>query len=57
MLGWLIWHAYMQSFVGEDGCLHLVAGAETLPASIQQLDLHQARVLSRLDSFWSQRCR
>ena len=47
----------MQSFIGDDGCLHLVADAEKLPATMQQLDLNQARVLSRLDSFWSERCR
>lgn len=47
----------LQSFVGEDGRLHLVGDAESLAAAMQELDLNQAHVLSRLDTFWSQRCR
>lgn len=50
-------NATMQSFVGQDGRLHVVADAAALPHALQQLNLEQAHALSRLDSFWSQQCR
>lgn len=47
----------MQSYVGDDGCLHLVAERGKLRESLARVDLPRARLLNRLSLFWLRRVR
>ena len=46
-----------QSFVGDDGCLHIVAERGSIRAALGRLDLSRARLLTRLSLFWIRRVR
>ena len=45
----------MKSRVGDDGTLHIVANAGTVAEEVATLDLHRARLLTRLSGFWLRR--
>lgn len=45
----------MKSHGGDDGTLHIVANADTLAEEVANLDLHRARLLTRLSGFWLRR--
>ena len=46
-----------QSFVGDDGYLHIVAERGSIRAALGRLDLSRARLLTRLSLFWIRRVR
>ena len=47
----------MQSYVAEDGCLHIVADKHRIQDAVASLDLGRAQLLTRLSLFWIQRVR
>ncbi len=47
----------LQSYVADDGCLHIVADRHSIQAAVASLDLSRARLLTRLNLFWLQRVR
>ncbi len=47
----------MQSYVADDGCLHIVADRHRIQEAVASLDLHRARLLTRLSLFWVHRVR
>ncbi|KAK9846014.1 hypothetical protein WJX81_008468 [Elliptochloris bilobata] len=47
----------IQSFVADDGCLHIVADRASIQAAVAGLDLERARLLTRLSLFWVRRVR
>ena len=47
----------LQSYVGEDGTLHVVADRATIRAAMVDLDLERARLLTRVACFWVRRSR
>ncbi len=47
----------MPSYVGDDGCLHIVADRNSITQSLLELDLERARLLTRLSMFWVRRVR
>ena len=46
-----------QSFVADDGCLHIVAERASIREALARLDLGRARLLTRLALFWVRRVR
>ena len=48
---------FVQSYVAEDGCLHIVAAKDRIQDAVANLDLSRARLLTRLSLFWIQRVR
>ena len=47
----------MQSYVAEDGCLHIVADKHRIHEAVASLDLGRAQLLTRLSQFWIHRVR
>ena len=47
----------MQSYVAEDGCLHIVADKHRIHEAVASLDLDRAQLLTRLSLFWIHRVR
>ncbi len=47
----------MQSYVADDGCLHIVADKHRIQNAVSSLDLARAQLLTRLSLFWIQRVR
>lgn len=47
----------MQSYVAEDGCLHIVADRNHIYEAVASLDLGRAQLLTRLSLFWIHRVR
>ncbi len=47
----------VQSYVADDGCLHIVADRMHIQGAVTSLDLERARVLTRLSLFWVRRVR
>ncbi|KAK9817188.1 hypothetical protein WJX72_010816 [[Myrmecia] bisecta] len=47
----------MQSYVADDGCLHIVADRAHIQEAVISLDLERARILTRLSLFWVRRVR
>lgn len=47
----------LQSYVADDGCLHIVAERASIQAAVAGLDLERARLLTRLSLFWVRRVR
>ncbi|KAK9788016.1 hypothetical protein WJX73_008286 [Symbiochloris irregularis] len=45
----------MQSYIAEDGCLHLECDADKLPRTMSKLDLEEAGRLQRLHNYWLDR--
>lgn len=45
----------LSSWIGDDGCLHLVVEEKQVADAIQRLDLDRAELLTRLHSFWERR--
>ena len=46
-----------QSYVADDGCLHVVAERSSIRDALARLDLPRARLLTRLSLFWVRRVR
>ena len=46
-----------QSYVADDGCLHVVADRGSIRDALARLDLPRARLLTRLSLFWVRRVR
>jgi hypothetical protein len=46
-----------QSYVADDGGLHIVAERARIQAAVAGLDLGRARLLTRLSLFWVRRVR
>ena len=53
---WYAWTS-VQDYIGEDGTLHIVADARTMPEAVFELDLYQARLLTQVAGFWQRRSR
>lgn len=47
----------MESHVGENGMVHLVAGVEELQRALQCLDFDRAQIFSRVEKYWFRRSR
>ncbi|BDA42157.1 hypothetical protein COCOBI_03-0420 [Coccomyxa sp. Obi] len=47
----------IESYVADDGCLHIVADRHRIQEAVASLDLHRARLLTRLSLFWVHRVR
>ena len=47
----------MQSYVAEDGCLHIVADKHRIHEAVASLDLDRAQLLTKLSLFWIHRVR
>ena len=47
----------MQSYVAEDGRLHIMADKDRIYEAVASLDLGRAQLLSRLSLFWIHRVR
>ena len=45
----------LQSFIADDGCLHVVAERSQIQSALGSLDLAKARLLTRLCLFWVRR--
>lgn len=47
----------MESHVGENGTVHLVAGVEELQRAMKRLDLERASIFTRVEAYWFDRSR
>ncbi|KAK9901712.1 hypothetical protein WJX75_009812 [Coccomyxa subellipsoidea] len=47
----------IESYVADDGCLHIVADRHRIQEAVSRLDLGRARLLTRLSLFWVHRVR
>ncbi|KAI8104390.1 hypothetical protein M9434_002948 [Picochlorum sp. BPE23] len=47
----------MESHVGENGMVHLVAGVEQLRRALDRLDFDRAKIFSRVEKYWCRRSR
>jgi hypothetical protein len=47
----------LQSYVADDGCLHIVAERSSIREAVSSLDLGRAALLTRLSLFWVRRVR
>jgi hypothetical protein len=47
----------MESHVGENGMVHLVAGVDELQRALRHLDFDRARLFSRVEKYWFRRSR
>jgi hypothetical protein len=47
----------MESHVGENGMVHLVAGVEELRRAMERLDLERASIFTRVEAYWFGRSR
>ena len=46
-----------QSYVADNGCLHIIADRHSIQGAVASLDLDRARLLTRLSLFWVRRVR
>lgn len=47
----------MRSYIADDGCIHIVADRASIKTMLRNLDLEQARILTRVTMFWLKRVR
>lgn len=47
----------LQDYIGEDGTLHIIADAASMPTALAEMDFYQAHLLTQVAGFWQRRSR